>query len=150
MIKLIFCTLLFTLPSYAEPTGSVVDGPRSIRSFNPDSTAQDVTIKTYFDEAGPLAAEFYEHLTLLANPWMGGRQPGSEGSRRVGEYIVWNLENYGLRPAFNNETNWFQPFDFQIDNAAPELLDSFVSIDDMALVPDRDYVILGNSGSGDV
>ena len=150
MIKLIFCTLLFTLPSYAEPTGSVVDGPRSIRSFNPDSTAQDVAIKTYFDEAGPLAAEFYEHLTLLANPWMGGRQPGSEGSRRVGEYIVWNLENYGLRPAFNNETNWFQPFDFQIDNAAPELLDSFVSIDDMALVPDRDYVVLGNSGSGDV
>lgn len=150
MIKLVFCSLLFTLPALGEPTGSVVDGPQSIRSFNPDSTAQDDAIKTYFEEAGPLAAEFYEHLTLLANPWMGGRQPGSEGSKRAGEYIVWNLENYGLRPAFNNETKWYQPFDFQIDSSAPVVLHSYAIVDDMALIPDRDYVVLGNSGTGKV
>jgi len=150
MIKLILSVLLFTLPLNPQPTGSVTDAPQSIRSFSPLSTDQDDAIKSYFDEAGPLAVEFYEHLMLLSNPWLGGRQPGSEGSRIAADYIVWNLEKFKLNPAFNNETSWYQPFNFQIDNAAPILIDSFVSVEDMALVIDRDYVVLGNSGSGNV
>ena len=119
MIKLVVTGLLFTLPLYAEPTGSVTDGPQSIRSFQPPSSTQDNVIKTYFDEAGPLAVEYYEHLTLLANPWMGGRQPDSEGSHIAGQYIVWNLEKFGLKPAFpafEQDNSWYQPFNFQIDN----------------------------------
>ncbi len=150
MIKLTICGLLFIGPSNSEPVGSIVEGPQSIRSFSPSSTAQDNTFKTYFEEAGPLAVEYYEHLTLLSNPWLGGRQPGSEGSRIAGNYIVWNLEKFGLTPAFDQETSWYQPFNFQIDNEAPTLLDSFVAVEDMALVPERDYIVLGNSGSGDV
>ncbi len=150
MQKLIFISLLFTLPSFGQPTGSVTDAPQSIRSFRPESTPQDVTLRTYFEEANPLAIEFFRHLSLLSNPWLGGRQPGSEGSHIAGDYIVWNLENFGLTPAFDNETSWYQPFNFQIDRSAPVLLDSFVAVQDMALIPDRDYVVLGNSGSGNV
>ncbi|MBC8201609.1 MAG: M28 family peptidase [Planctomycetes bacterium] len=150
MIRLTFISVLFILPVYGEPAGSVVDAPQSIRRFHPESTTADRAIKKYFEEAGPLAVEYYEHLTLLSNPWMGGREPGSKGSRRASEYIVWNLQNYGITPAFDDGTSWYQPFTFQIDNDAPTLLDSFVAVDDMALVQDRDYVVLGNSGSGEI
>ena len=150
MIRLILCSVLFSLQQQSEPTGSVDEAPASIRSFSPDGTAEDSAIKTYFENAGPLAIEFYEHLTLLSNPWLGGRSPGSEGSRIAGEYITFNLEKSGLTPAFEDGTSWMQPFVFDIENIAPILIDSFVAIDDMALVPERDYVVLGNSGSGAV
>lgn len=150
MQKLIFLCLLFTLPSFAEPTGSVSDGPRSVRSFRPLSTVQDDAIETYFDAAGPLAIEFYEHLTLLSNPWLEGRQPGTNGSKIAGEYISWNLAKSGLTPAFEEETSWYQPFVFETDRVAPVVQDSFVAVEDMALVPERDYVVFGNSGSGSV
>ena len=85
MFRLILITVLFTLPSFAQPTGIVTDGPSSIRSFRPASSTNDDAIETYFNEAGSLAIEFYEHLTLLSNPWLGGREPGSNGSKIAGE-----------------------------------------------------------------
>lgn len=150
MQKLILLSLLFTLPSVAEPSGSVTDGPQTVRSFKPLSTVQDDALELYFDAAGPLAIEFYEHLTILSNPWLEGRQPGSNGSKIAGEYIAWNLANSGLKPAFKDETSWYQPFEFDSDGTAPVVLDSFVAVEDMALVPQRDYVVFGNSGSGSI
>ena len=90
MQKLIFISLLFTLPSFGQPTGSVTDAPQSIRSFRPESTPQDVTLRTYFEEANPLAIEFFRHLSLLSNPWLGGRQPGSEGSHILESRKFWS------------------------------------------------------------
>ncbi len=148
MIRLIFTALLFSIPTHAQPSGSVTDGPFSVRQFYPESTIEDNAIESYFQSAGPLAVEFYEHLTLLSNPWFGGREPGTEGSILAGNYITWNLNRVGLTPAFEN--SWYQPFLFDVDNSAPTLNKAFVAIDDMALVQERDYVVLGNSGSGDI
>ena len=150
MIRHTFIGLIFTFSALGQPTGSVKEGPSSIRSFKPLSTAEDDAIETYFKDAGPLAIEFYEHLTLLANPWLGGRQPGSHGSKIAGEYIVWNLSNNALTPAFDDSNSWYQPFEFSIDNASSKVIKSFVTIEDMALIDGRDYVVLGNSGSGDI
>jgi hypothetical protein len=150
MFRLILITVLFTLPSFAQPTGTVTDGPSSIRSFRPASSTNDDAIETYFNEAGSLAIEFYEHLTLLSNPWLGGREPGSNGSKIAGEYITWNLNQSGLTPAFNNNTSWYQPFVIEDSGSAPQVLDSFAAIGDIALVHERDFVVLGNSGSGSV
>jgi len=129
-----------------EPSGTVTDGPRSIRSFRPISTEQDDALETYFTDAGPLAIEFYEHLTLLSNPWLAGRQPGTDGSHMAGDYVVWNFQQSGLDPAFDGGNDWFQPFDFELSRSTPTVVNEFVSIDDMALTPERDYVVLGNSG----
>ena len=150
MLRLIFTTVLFSFPAFSQPTGSVTDAPFSLRSFRPESTVDDDALEAYFDEANPLAVEFFEHLTLLANPWLGGRQPGTEGSKLAGQYITWNLEQFGLTPAFSQNTSWYQPFDFDLDGSPPIVNKAFVSIEDMALVDDRDFVVLGNSGSGDV
>jgi len=150
MIRLILISVLFTQHSFAQPTGSITEGPRSIRSFRPLSTDQDDAIEIYFDSAGSIAIEFYEHLTLLSNPWLEGRQPGTNGSKIAGEYISWNLEKTNLIPAFNGGTSWYQPFVFDIDSSPPAVLKSFVALDDIAIIPDRDYVVLGNSGSGSI
>ena len=91
MYTSIFTTFLI-LSSLGVPTGTTVDGPRSIRNFNPESIDSDTALRTYFEDAGPVAIEFYQHVSMLANPWLAGRQPGSVGSTRAGEYISWNFE----------------------------------------------------------
>jgi len=150
MIRITLLPVLFFFTLVNQPSGTVTDGPRSIRSFRPVSSATDDALETYFNEAGPLAIEFYEHLTLLSNPWLAGRQPGTDGSHIASDYVVWNFQQSNLSPAFDDGTSWFQPFDFQLDRSTPTLLKEFVSVDDMALIPERDYVVLGNSGSGNV
>ncbi len=150
MLRLILSTLLFSFPALAQPTASVIDGPLSARSFRPESTPQDGVIKSYFESASPLAIEFFEHISLLSNSWLGGRQPGTQGSKLAGEYITWNLERSGLTPAFDAHTSWYQPFLFDVDGTPPVVKKAFVAIEDMALVDERDFVVLGNSGSGDI
>jgi hypothetical protein len=150
MLRLILPIVLFSFPALAQPTGSVTDGPFSLRSFSPESTLEDGALEAYFDAANPLAVEFFEHLTLLANPWLGGRQPGTEGSKLARQYITWNLERFELEPAFKNNTSWYQPFDFDLDGSPPTVHKAFLAIEDMALIEERDFVVLGNSGSGDV
>ena len=150
MLRLIFIALLFSFPTLAQPTGEVTDGPFSIRQFRPESTPKDDALEAYFNESDPLAVEFFEHLSLLANPWLGGRQPGTEGSKLAGQYITWNLERFGLTPAFNKNTSWYQPFDFDLDGTPPIVHHAFLAIGDMALVNERDFVVLGNSGSGNI
>ena len=126
IIQLTILSLVFTFTAVSQPTGTVTEGPSSIRAFRPESMPDDDAIESYFNAAGPLAIEFYEHLTLLANPWLGGRQPGTEGSQIAGEYITWNMQKYNLIPAFNNQTNLYQNFDFNVDSTAPEVIESFV------------------------
>ncbi len=150
MLRLLFTTVLFSFPALAQPTGTVTDAPFSLRSFRPESTPEDDALETYFNASSPLAVEFFEHVTLLANPWLGGRQPGTEGSKLAGQYIVWNLERFGLTPAFASNTSWYQPFDFDLDGSSPIVNKAFLAIGDMALVNERDFVVLGNSGSGDI
>ena len=150
MIRITLLPVLLISSLLPEPSGTVTDGPKSIRSFRPISTEQDDALETYFTDAGPLAIEFYEHLTLLSNPWLAGRQPGTDGSHMAGEYVVWNFQQSGLAPAFDKGDAWFQPFDFELSRSTPTVVNEFVSVDDMALTPERDYVVLGNSGSGSV
>ena len=150
MLRLIITVLLFSFPAFAQPVGSVTDGPRSVRSFRPESTQQDDALELYFESAHPLAVEFFEHITMLSNPWLAGRQPGTEGSKLAGQYIAWNLGRFGLTPAFDDSTSWYQSFDFSVDGDPPVVENAFVALGDMAFVEERDFVVLGNSGSGSI
>ncbi|HJN71262.1 MAG TPA: M28 family peptidase [Phycisphaerales bacterium] len=139
-------TTFFILSSVAEPSGSTVEGPRSIRSFSPDSLASDDALRTYLENAGPIAIEFFEHASFLTNPWLAGRAPGSDGSTIAGQYITWNLEQNGLEPAFGD--SWYQPFDFDIEGDAPTVTHALVQHNGNTLEQSVDYVVLGNSGNG--
>jgi len=69
-------------------------------------------------EAGPIAAALADadgavrlydaHVTTLANPFMGGRLPGTPAMERAKAYVEHYFERAGLSPAF--EGRWRQPF----------------------------------------
>jgi len=44
-----------------------------------------------------------EHVTTLANPFFGGREPGSRGNILAAEYIESELRELGLKPAFYDD-----------------------------------------------
>ncbi len=150
-IQSMYTPILITfimLTSVGIPTGTTVEGPRSVRRFSPEGLTSDDALRTYFEDAGPVAIEFLQHVSLLSNPWLAGRQPGTEGSSRASEYITWNLQKLGLEPAF--EGSWFQPFDFDIESTAPIVTHAHVEVDGKTLEEEIDFVVLGNSGSGTI
>lgn len=55
------------------------------------------------EELAAHAIEYRAHESMLANPFMEGRAPGTAGNRRAAEYIEFNLKSLGLTPAFHHE-----------------------------------------------
>src|SRR6476660_3086308 len=65
--------------------------------------------------AQPLANHFdgktwWNHVKVLADDNMEGRETGSEGLRKAEEYVVQQLTNAGLEPAGTN--GFYQPVKF--------------------------------------
>ena len=50
-----------------------------------------------------------DHIEYLASDKLGGRSPGTPGSRVAGEYIAARMAEYGLQPAGLDST-YFQTF----------------------------------------
>ncbi len=48
--------------------------------------------------------ELRAHVEVLADPELAGRAPGTDGSRKAAEYIVGEMDSYGLEPAGEGET----------------------------------------------
>lgn len=59
---------------------------------------------------GEITAErFARHVTVLAEPALGGRMTGTPGNARAAEYIAKQFAAIGLQPGGEGDT-WFQPF----------------------------------------
>lgn len=52
------------------------------------------------EEMAKLTALYRQHLETLANPFMEGRAPGTQGNRRAAEYIEFQFKRLGFAPAF--------------------------------------------------
>ena len=66
--------------------------------------------------ATPQERRFHEDVTILASPWLEGREPGTEGIRVAEGYIADRFRAIGLEPAFPGagvEPSYFQPFEFR-------------------------------------
>ncbi|HMN96634.1 MAG TPA: M28 family peptidase [Phycisphaerales bacterium] len=92
-------------PATAGARGSITAAPRNLRSFSPEEVAievdaQRVSLRGVFEDLGPDAIEWYQHVQTLASPWFEGRAPGSAGIERAAEYIEWWMRRIGLEPAF--------------------------------------------------
>ncbi|MCP9767382.1 M28 family peptidase [Lacihabitans sp. LS3-19] len=58
-------------------------------------------------------SDLKKHLTYIASDELGGRDTGSEGQKKAGEYIVKHLEEYGLKPivkAEDGSLSYYQRF----------------------------------------
>lgn len=91
-----------------EKTKSLVkEGPVNAYGFQPKNTEghTDVDVRGMFEELGPVAIDWYQHVLTLSNPFFEGRVPASRGSMIAGEYIEFYFKQSGLEPAFPAPTS---------------------------------------------
>ncbi len=163
-------------PVVEKPKGKVVAGPRNIREFNPDDVsnavdATDINLRRVFEDLGPDATLWYQHVLTLSNPFFEGRAPGTHGGDLAAEYVEFYFREYGLQPAFpakgrdaaskddgetpgggvnENLTSFRQDFDFASPHPKVEMVNTSAAIDDVNLTSGDDFVVLGVSGNGNV
>jgi hypothetical protein len=118
-----------------------------------------------FEAIGPDARLFAQHNITLANPFMEGRVPGSNGNRVAADYIEYYYRHLGLNPAFpatakatdgsevvTSNATYRQPFqhgsDLKVTTQTVTLHPT--GKEDMKLVPGKDFTVLGMSGSGQI
>jgi hypothetical protein len=138
--------------------GTVIREAVNPYRFQPkeDSTTVDantVNLKQVFEDLGPDAIEWYQHVQTLSNPWFEGRAPGSEGHERAIEYFEWWMKQQGLAPAFGGpsagtDPSYRQPF--ELTGRERQVKKSSVAAAGTALVKGTDYAVMGVSGSGAV
>jgi aminopeptidase YwaD len=151
----------------AERNGSVTSAPRDIRQFSPKESLIETTVaagqldlRKVFDDLGPDATLWYQHVQTLANPFFEGRAPGTRGGDLAVEYLEFYFRQYGLEPAFPDETttmggeavkaftSYRQPFDFASPNPDVRIIEAAASIKGEPLKEESEFVVLGNSATG--
>lgn len=112
-------------------------------------------------------ANYFRHLSFLANPAMEGRAPGTNGNRVAANYVEQHFVSLGLTPAFSTKDATGNPTSIasyrQIFEARPSerpgdsirlksQAASFTAADGSAtnLIGGVDFNILGHSASGEV
>jgi hypothetical protein len=138
--------LLLTLAVQAAdvPSASVPTPSREVTpAGSPDSLAADQLV-------------LRDHLTTLANPFFEGRYPGSRGGKLAADYIQWQFEHLGLKPAFADaadpsKPSFRQPFPGPSHNEIAKQDVSFTAnTKTVTLTPGKEFNVLGLSGNGNV
>ena len=140
---------------------------QNVRDFGPaDSTAiipaEAINLRQVFEQLGRDAAQWYQHVQTLSNPFFEGRCPGTRGHELAVEYLEFYFRQYGLEPAFVPDgqeqlggaiamaTSYQQPFEFRAPNPLVDVDTAKMFIGDRALQRGPEFEVLGNSGSGSV
>ena len=141
-----------------------VEISESFNGFSPEGlSGESVDLPAYMDSIGIDAAEWYQHVQTLANPWFEGRQPGTPGGRRTAEYIAWYLDRANCEPILDPSSDpirqgmwtqdpdgpsWYQPFEFNPRRSSRTLNEAALTLGGTAVVAGEGFNALGNSGSG--
>ena len=73
---------------------------RGATSVRTSSGPTENAIRDAMEGAGPDAVEALEHVAVLADPFLEGRAPDTEGNRIAAAYIEFHFRALELRPAF--------------------------------------------------
>ncbi len=155
--------------------GRVIEGEVDINTFAPSHAVIEVDARTVdlnqvFEDLGPVAALWYQHVQTLSNPFFEGRAPESRGIELTKEYLEFFFRLYGLEPAFPapgmmvdempggeidataNLVSYRQPFHFNYGGARirAQVSGALCAINGQELRDREDYTVLGVSGSGHV
>jgi len=133
--------------------------------------ATDINLARVFEDLGPDATLWFQHVMTLANPFFEGRAPATRGGDLAAEYVEFFFREYGLEPAFTprpgpanddtavnrpgggvneNLTSFRQDFDFESPNPKVEMINTSVEVGDAEFKTGDDFVVLGVSGNGRV
>ena len=141
--------------------GSVVTGSVNVYTFDPKENyipidASTVSLAQVLGDLGEDAAEWYQHVQTLSNPWFEGRAPGSDGIERAAQYCEFWMKKAGLEPAFADANGdaaaqatspWRQPFD--LPGRERRVKSGTMSLGDVAIESSAARA-LRNSGGGTV
>ncbi len=99
---------------------------------SPDITAQEIKANVFY----------------LASDAMKGRFTGSSEERKAGDYIQYEFQLYGLKPAFNG--SWFQEFPFveKVEMTKANSLAFEVKSKKQLLKAGKDFATVAYSGKG--
>ena len=145
--------------------GRIEEAPTNLRRFSPETTlttvdAGNINLRQVFEDLGPDATLWYQHVQTLANPFFEGRQAGSRGFELATEYVEFYMTLYGLEPAFPaaedeelggaTDAAWVsyrQPFQFGgFPRREFDLQGEFLAIGDATFDHGSDFVVLPQSG----
>ena len=91
-----------------------------------------------------LIEHLQNHVKYLASDALEGRRAGSVGEQKAVDYIVAQYQALGLQPMGTD--GFIQPF--PIDEGKRVTAGSFITINNEALVYEKEFIPLSNSGSG--
>ncbi|TVS06449.1 MAG: M28 family peptidase [Phycisphaerales bacterium] len=114
-----------------------------------------------FAQLDPLVRRYDEHVRTLANPFFEGRSAGTRGKELAAEYLAFNFERMGLKPAFPSvenidgseivtpESSFRQSFEVGGGvSATVAFAQVVIGGKPKTLVENRDFTVLGTSGDG--
>ncbi len=142
----------------------VIEGPVNVYTWAPDEDAHAVSadklnMRKVFEEWGPVATQWHQHVQTLANPWFEGRAPGSRGNDLAAEYVEFWLKQAALEPAFpvageDGVTPKDGPWKsyrqhFALTGGAPKVEEAQVKFGDRELAQGKDFSVLAVCGNGE-
>ena len=129
----------------------IVEGEVDVYRFSPEETlveadAERTSLRRLLESLGEETISWYQHVMTLSNPYFEGRAPGSPGIERAADYLAYWLDRSGLEPAFAGAFR--QTFDLPL--RSPEVIGSRLAIGEQGLREGEDFLMLANSGAGEV
>ncbi len=138
--------------------------------------ASTANLRRVFEDLGPDAQIWYQHVQTLSNPFFEGRAPESRGAAFAADYLEYWFRQYRLEPAFPApdessttvdesepadaphappaEVAWVsyrQPFVYAARGETHvDVKVAELSVNGRVLEEGKDFVVLGNSGSASV
>ena len=121
---------------------------------------QTADLARFFEDAGPIARTWYQHVMTLSSPYFEGRSPGGDGIERAADYVEFWFDRAGLEPAFPDPdvegdawTSHRQHLD--LPGGRPSIEQAVMQRDRAdegreTLELGREFTVLGNSGTADV
>lgn len=149
----------------AKQPGTVIEGSVDVYNWAPADKshaveAKDINLRRVFEDMGPVATQWYQHVLTLSNPWMEGRAPGLRGNDLAAEYVEFWLKRAGLEPAFPVEgADGVTPKEgpwksyrqhFTLTGGAPKVETAKASVGADALEEGKDFSVLAICGNGKV
>ncbi len=146
----------------AAPGTKVIEGSVDVYTWAPPDSAhavdaKDINLRKVFEDLGPVATQWYQHVITLSNPWFEGRAPGLRGNELAAEYVEFWMKRANLEPAFPasgsdgltpKEGEWKSYRQhFQLTGGAPKVETSSATLAGRELEAGKDFSVLAISGN---
>ena len=148
-----------------SPKSKVIEGPISVYTWAPPDSAKqvdakDIDLKKVFEDLGPVATRWYQHVITLSNPWFEGRAPGLRGNDLAAEYLEFWMKDAGLEAAFPvpgddgvtpKDGPWKSYMQkFSLTGGAPKVETAALAAAGSDREKGKDFAVLGISGNAKV